>query len=77
MLNNDVIDTVKQGAGTSAGIWFQDSFGSFAVNNRISGGDRGIDFSIGGYGAFGKYRDNLTYGVVTPFLGGTPVGIND
>ena len=75
VLNNDVIDTVKQGSGTSWGIHLQNTFGSFVVNNRISGGDRGIDFQLGN--AFGKYRDNLTYGVVTPFTGGTPVGIND
>ena len=33
----------------------------------------GIYFVIG----TGKYRDNLTTGVTTPFDGGTPVGIND
>jgi hypothetical protein len=76
VLNNDVIDTVDQG-GTSYGILFFNSFGSFAVNNRISWADVGIEFFAAGAGAFGKYRDNLTYGVVTPFIGGTPVGIND
>jgi hypothetical protein len=79
VLNNDVIATSKQGTGTSIGIRFYSTFGSFAVNNRISSADVGIEFNTDG---FGKYRDNLTYGVVIPFRSvgtgvGTPVGIND
>ena len=44
------------------------------MNNRITEADRGIDY-FGG--STGKYRDNLTFGVATPFTGGTPIGTND
>lgn len=75
VLNNDVINTFKQGTGTSTGINFNGATGSFAVNNRITSADRGIDYSAG---ATGKYRDNLTFGVTSPFTGtGTAVGTND
>jgi len=43
-----------------------------ALNNRITGADRGIDFS----GSTGKYRDTL-FDVTTPFTGGTAVGTNN
>ena len=43
------------------------------VNNRITKTNTGITFSA----ASGKYRDNLTSGVPTPFTGGTAVGLND
>jgi hypothetical protein len=42
------------------------------VNNRITGADRGIDFL-----GTGKYRDNLTADVTTPFFGGTDAGNNN
>jgi hypothetical protein len=75
VLNNDVISTFKTGTGTSTAINFNGATGSFAVNNRITSADRGIDYSAA---ATGKYRDNLTFGVTSPFTGtGTPVGAND
>ena len=75
VLDNDVINTVKQGSGTATGILFNGATGAFAVNNRITAADRGIDYTSG---ATGKYRDNLTFGVTNPFTGtGTPVGTND
>jgi len=75
VLNNDVINTFKQGSGTATGVNFNGATGAFAVNNRITAADRGIDYSNG---ATGKYRDNLTFGVTSPFTGtGTPVGTND
>jgi hypothetical protein len=75
VLNNDVIDTVKQGTGTATGIFLGDGGVSsgLAVNNRITVADIGIDFSLG----TGKYRDNLTIGVTTPYTGGTDVGNNN
>jgi hypothetical protein len=72
VLNNDVITTVKQGTGTALGISIQAN-GGFAVNNRITVADKGIDFGI----STGKYRDNLTFDVTTPFTGGTAVGTNN
>ena len=75
VLNNDVIHTFKQGTGTAWGIFFGGTVaGGLAVNNRITAADKGIDFNTG---ATGKYRDNLTFGVTTPYTGGTAVGTND
>lgn len=74
MLNNDVINTVKQGTGTAWGINLTGVAGGLVVNNRITVADRGIEY-VGG--ATGKYRDNLTFAVTTPFTGGTAVGTND
>ena len=64
VLNHAVINTFKQGTGTATGINFNGATGSFAVNNRITSADRGIDYSAG---ATGKYRDNegSTWVVVT------------
>ena len=74
VLNNDVINTFKAGTGVATGVLFNGATGAFAVNNRITSADRGIAYDSG---ATGKYRDNLTFSVTTPFTGGTAVGIND
>ena len=73
MLNNDVIDTTKLGTGTAVAIQFADLFGGLAVNNRITGSDKGIEYA----NATGKYRDNITVDVTTPYTGGTDIGNND
>ena len=73
VLNNDVINTLKQGAGIARGIFIQTMSGGMAVNNRITGADRGIEFDA----STGKYRDNLTFGVATPFTLGTDAGNNN
>ena len=65
----------KQGSGTAWGIFLGGVSGGLAVNNRITNADVGIDFSNGG--STGKYRDNLTTNVGTPFSGGTAVGTNN
>jgi hypothetical protein len=75
VLNNDVIHTVKQGTGTAWGIYLNGVAGGLAVNNRITGADRGIDYATGA--SIGKYRDNLTFDVTTPFSGGTDAGNNN
>jgi hypothetical protein len=72
VLNNDVIDTHATGISTARGIAFSNVTGALAVNNRITNTDVGIEYA----NATGKYRDNRTTGVTTPFHGGTPVGIN-
>jgi hypothetical protein len=46
------------------------------VNNRITVADREIEYESGS-GSTGKYRDNLTFGVTTPFTGGTDAGNNN
>ena len=73
VLNNDVINTVAQGTGVARGIWVGFVTGGLVVNNRITTADRGIEYFSGS----GKYRDTLTFGVTTPFTGGTAVGTND
>jgi hypothetical protein len=46
-----------------------------AVNNRMTKAREGIRFE---HGATGKYRDNLTSGIDTPFAGsGTDAGGNN
>jgi len=72
VLNNDVINTFKQGTGIARGIDLIGGPGGMAVNNRITGADIGIQFD-----GSGKYRDNLTFGVTTPFTGGTDAGNNN
>jgi hypothetical protein len=74
VIDNDVIDTVKQGTGQSRGIILSTVTDGFAVNNRVSGADVGILISPN---STGKYRDNLTLGVATPYVGGTSVGNNN
>ena len=64
VLNNDVIDTYSGDAPQAMGIYLTTS-NALVVNNRITNGSVGIFF-----GGSGKYRDNLTTGVTTPFSGG-------
>ena len=73
VLNNDVIDTVKQGTGTATGILFSSATDALAVNNRITQADDGIAYVT----STGKFRDNLTSSVATPFSGGTDAGNNN
>ena len=69
VLNNDVIDTV---ASQATGIYLIAS-NALVANNRITNASVGIFF-----GGSGKYRDNLTTGVSTPFSGsGANVGNNN
>ena len=75
VLNNDVIHTVKQGGGTAYAIFLLGATGGLVVNNRITEADRGIYYPGS---STGKYRDNLTFGVTTPFSGtGTDAGNNN
>ena len=59
-------------SGTAYGIDISGATASFAVNNWIAGADVGIDYNSG---STGKYRDNRTFGVASPFTGtGTDAG---
>src|SRR5262249_456491 len=74
VLNNHVIKTVTQGTGTAYGILVSStSTGAFIVQNRITEADVGIFFD----GGTGRYRDNLTFTVTTPYTGGTDAGNNN
>ena len=75
VLNNDVISVVKLGATALAwGIRFNACSGCLAVNNRVTEADKGIEYFSG---ATGKFRDNVTFDVTTPFTGGTNIGNNN
>jgi hypothetical protein len=62
------------GAGASLGIVLNIGSAYHVSDNRLSGMMSGIVFTGGGTG---KYMNNLTSGVTTPFTGGTAVGTND
>jgi len=72
VLNNDILTVTPAGAGTGYAI---DVFTSdvLVVGNRITTADVGVIF----IGPSGKYRDNLTSNVGTPFTGGTNAGGNN
>jgi len=75
IVDNDVVGTYGQGTGRSSAIFLSnDVRDALVVENRISRGDYGARFW--GF-ATGKYRDNLTSSVVTPFTGGTDAGGNN
>jgi hypothetical protein len=46
---------------------------AMVVDNRIATADTGVLYS----GSTGKYRDNITDGVTTPYSGGTDIGNNN
>jgi hypothetical protein len=72
VLNNDVTGIPNEASAKATGI-FLTALGGLVVNNRIVSVERGIEF----FGAAGgKYRDNLTFDVVTPYTGGTDAGNN-
>ncbi|PYM96554.1 MAG: hypothetical protein DME04_01555 [Candidatus Rokuibacteriota bacterium] len=71
VLNNDVIDTYSSDPSQAEGIYLIAS-NALVVNNRITNASVGIHF-VGS----GKYRDNLTTGVSTPFMGGTNASNNN
>jgi hypothetical protein len=72
VINNDIM-TAPSGGITFTG---NPDIGedNLAVNNRISEASSGISYL---FGATGKYRDNLTTSVVTPYSGGTDAGNNN
>ena len=75
VLNNDVINTGKQGAGVATGIYLSLVVGGLVINNRVTGADVGIRYDpfLSSTLGSGKYRDNLTFDVITPFLPGHAV----
>ncbi len=72
VLNNEVI-TVTAGSGASAGIILGEGSDGLAVNNRITSAESGIVYDA----STGKYRDNITSSVGTPYTGGTNAGNNN
>ena len=74
VLNNNVITVTKAGTGVAWGILVTGAIGALVVNNRITEADRGIEY-LGG--STGKFRDNVTFDVTTPYTGGTNIGNNN
>jgi hypothetical protein len=58
---------------SSSGITVSNSSTALVIGNRITAVAVGVSFTGG---AQGKYRDNVTFSVTTPFLGGTNAGGN-
>ncbi len=73
VLNNDII-TVYSGAAGSVGILVNHGTNVFIVGNRVNGAVGGVSFASP---STGKYRDNLTVNVATPYTGGTDAGSNN
>lgn len=74
VLNNDVTGIPNGPNAKATGITLI-GVGGLVVNSRIVSVERGIEF--GGFVfSDGKYRDNLTYDVATPYSGGTDAGNN-
>ena len=69
VINNDVVDT--ENPGETYGIWLGGDH--FAINNRVFSAQFGIFYNFGN----GKYRDNLTLNVETPYSGGIDAGNNN
>jgi len=73
------VSVVYSETGQTYGIFFDSSAGTMAVGNQISfisGGTAagtGIKYDVSN----GKYMNNLTFNVGTPYAGGTPVGVNN
>ena len=80
ILNNDVSDTrINASGGQAYGIVIAQpnlSVGSVAVNNHITDAEFGL-YGAGVSGVdWGKFLDNITVNVTTPYTGGTDIGNN-
>ena len=66
------VDDIISGTAANVGIYFVNSSSALAAGNRITNTRYGIYYQ----GSTGKYMDNLTSNVPTPFFLGTSVGTN-
>ena len=74
VVEDNRITGVSSTSGISYGMYFISSNDVLAAGNRITSADGGT-FYVGG--STGKYMDNLTSNVISPFIGGTAVGTNN
>lgn len=75
VIEHNRVGNTNPGGGASTGIFITGELSNLlVVDNRITNVNQGIVFSSG---SSGKYRDNLTAGVATPFTGGTDAGNNN
>ncbi len=70
IVDNDIVG-VRQAGGTAFGI-FDSAENGVVLANRVTDTDIGLILS-----ATTKYRDNLTTGVTTPYIGGVDAGNNN
>ena len=70
--NNRVSNSIL--SSDSCGVEVYDSANVLAINNGVTNMDYGIVYSGS---STGKYRDNVTSGVTTPYTGGTDAGGNN
>ena len=70
--NNTVTDTASE-SGSSFAIYVDNSTGVFLRNNNLANAGAGLVFGA----SSGKYFNNLTFDVTTPFVGGTAIGSNN
>jgi hypothetical protein len=77
IVDNDVththVNTAHSGGVTTA-IFLSGGGNAIVVNNRINQANFGI---YSGGTNWGKYRDNITVNVTTPYTGGTNIGNNN
>jgi hypothetical protein len=64
---------VATSTGNAWGLRLASASGAVVEGNRITSADYGIFYAV----STGKYMDNLTSGVATPFIGGTDAGGNN
>lgn len=75
--DNHLNDIHFTGSGQAYAVIFYESHNTLAVGNLISNVEGGLFYNTSGDSSTGKYMDNLTSGVTVPFIGGTPIGVND
>jgi len=74
---NRIDSLISSGTGLGRGVRVTNADDVLVVGNRITNADVGISYNPNGSGSTGKYRDNLTSGVTTPYDGGTDAGNNN
>jgi hypothetical protein len=74
VVENNRIGNSSLGPGASCGIYIYFPGNVLVSDNRVTNMKNGVSYISS---ATGKYHDNLTSGVTTPFSGGTDAGGND
>ena len=72
VIEGNRINDLSADTGSTFGIYVTAGV-VFVDHNHIANTVEGVFYYVAG----GKYRDNLTLNVTTPFTGGIPIGIND
>jgi len=73
VVEDNRINGLSTVSGTTWGMSIRSSSDVLAAGNRITSADYGIFYAL----STGKYKDNLTSGVTSPFNGGTDAGGNN